>query len=155
MPLVNTDYVLFSGTQARLDVSTLMRLNWTNIMPQLLIVEDDEGLLAMMLEFFSSNGFEVKIAREAEEAVAMARHHRFDLVITDLELNSVEGLDGLGVLKLILQSSPGTKVIVSSGHSDPKVVSSALSRGACTFIPKPASLQHLLSCARELCQIPC
>jgi two-component system response regulator RegA len=124
-------------------------------MPQLLIIEDDESLLGAMLLFFSSHGFEVKTAKEAEEAVAMARHYCFDLIIADLGLNSVEGLDGLRVLKLILQSSPGTKIIVCSGHSDPAVIKSALRRGACTFIPKPASLDHLLTCARELCLANC
>lgn len=122
-------------------------------MANLLIVEDDRSLLAMMVDFFSSHGFEVKTAREAEEAVAMVRHYHFDVVITDLELNSIEGLDGLGVLKLILQSSPPTKIIVSSGHYDPAIIESALSRGACSFIPKPASLHKLLASARELCQI--
>jgi DNA-binding NtrC family response regulator len=124
-------------------------------MPQLLIIEDDKSLLGAMLDFFASHGFEVKTAKEAEEAVALARHYRFDVVITDLELNSIEGLDGFGVLKLILQSSPNTKIIVSSGHSDPAVMKSALSRGASIFIPKPASLHHLLKCARELCLTHC
>jgi len=124
-------------------------------MARLLIVEDDPSLLGMMADYFSCHGFEVKTAREAEEAVAMVRHYSFEVVITDLELNSIEGLDGLGVLKLILQSSPATKIIVSSGHYDPAIVESALSRGACSFIPKPASLHKLLASAKELCRTHC
>jgi DNA-binding NtrC family response regulator len=122
---------------------------------RLLIIDDDDALLAALVPFFTGHGYDVKCASEAEEAVAMIRHHQFNLVITDLELNSIEGLDGFGVLKALRQSCPTTKVLVYSGYSDEKIVEAALRHGGTRFLAKPVPLNQLLECAEEMCQIPC
>jgi two-component system response regulator FlrC len=122
---------------------------------QLLLIEDDEALATAITTFFRSRRYDVQYASEAEEAVAMVRHHRFDMVITDLELNSIEGLDGFSILKAMRQSCPRTKVIVYSGHSDQRIVEAVLRHGGTRFIAKPVSLSELLACVEELCQLPC
>jgi DNA-binding NtrC family response regulator len=117
---------------------------------QLLIVDDEEILLTAMASFFRARDFDVETATEAEEAIAMVKHHRFALVITDLELNSIEGLDGFAVLKAIRRSSPSTKIIVYSGYFDSPTVEAALGYGG-RFVAKPASFARLLEVAEELC----
>jgi DNA-binding NtrC family response regulator len=121
---------------------------------RMLLIEDDEELLQIMADFFRSRHCEVECANEAEEAVAMVRHHRFDVIIADLELNSIEGLDGFSVLKAARQSCPGTKVIVYSGYSDQKVVQAALRHGASQFVRKPTPLDRLFAIVEELCPLP-
>jgi DNA-binding response OmpR family regulator len=121
---------------------------------KILLIDDDEDLLAAMAAYFHDHGHEVRCASEAEEAVAMVRHHKFDAVIVDLELSSVEGLDGFGVLKALRQSSPRTHVIVYSGHFGDKIQIAARRHGATRFLAKPASLSELLASVEETCQIP-
>jgi DNA-binding NtrC family response regulator len=122
---------------------------------RLLIIDDDEALVPAMADFFSHHGYEVKCAAEAEEAVAMIRHHRFAVVITDLELNSIEGLDGFSVLKALRQFCPTTRVVVYSGYADDLTVEACLRDGATKFLAKPVSLYELLACAEGLCPTHC
>jgi DNA-binding NtrC family response regulator len=119
---------------------------------RLLVIDDDGELLQTMADFFRGHGYTVQCASEAEEAVAMVRHHRFDAVIADLELSAIEGLDGFGVLKATRQSCPGTNVIVHSGYSDQKIVEAAFRHGASNFLAKPASLMRLLAAVEEQCR---
>jgi two-component system response regulator TctD len=122
---------------------------------RILLIDDDEGLLATMADFFRNRGHEVRRASEVEEAIAMVRHYRFDVIILDLELNHIEGLDGFGVLKAVRQSSPRTQAIVYSAHFSTEIVEAALRYGRTKFIAKPAPLTDLLASAEELCPIPC
>jgi two-component system response regulator YesN len=96
----------------------------------------------------------VDSAAEAEEAVAMLRNHQFTLAITDLELNSIEGLDGFSVLKALRQFCPSTRVIVYSGYSDHRTVEACMRDGASEFLAKPVSLYQLLASAEGLCPLP-
>jgi len=120
---------------------------------RILLIDDDETLLGIMAEFFLGRGFDARCAGESEEAIALVRHHRFDVAIVDLELNSIEGLDGFGVLKALRQSSPQTRVIVYSGHCSDSIVEAALRHGGTRFIVKPASLLELLAVVEELCPL--
>jgi two-component system response regulator FlrC len=122
---------------------------------RILLIDDDQQLLNAMAEFFNAGEYQVYCACETEEAVAMVRHHRFDVVILDLELNSIEGLDGFGVLKALRQSCPRTHVIVFSGHFSETVVEAALRHGGTKFIAKPASLRDLRAGVEEVCSLPC
>jgi DNA-binding NtrC family response regulator len=124
-----------------------------NMKKRLLLIDDDEELLATMTDFFRRRDYEVECASEAEEAVAMVRHHRFSVVIADLELNSIEGLDGFGVLKAARQSCPKTKVIVYSGYFDEKIVEAVLRHGGAKFLAKPAPLSQLFVIVEEQCQL--
>lgn len=122
---------------------------------KILLIDDDESLRTAMADFFLGRGYWVQCAAEAEEAIAMVKHHRYDAVIVDLELNSIEGLDGFSVLKASRQSSPRTKVVVYSGHSSPMIMEAALRHGGTKFIPKPASFKQLIAGVEELCPLPC
>jgi DNA-binding NtrC family response regulator len=122
---------------------------------RLLLIDDEEELLVAMSDFFHGRGHQVGCASESEEAIAMVRHHRFDVAIIDLELNSIEGLDGFRVLKALRESCPETRIIVYSGHSSQTIVDSALHNGGAKFIKKPASLPQLLASVEELFRLPC
>jgi CheY-like chemotaxis protein len=121
----------------------------------ILLIDDEKELQAAMAKFFLRRGYSVECAAESEEAIAMIRHHRFDLAIVDLELNSIEGLDGFAVLKALRQSCPRAPVIVYSGHFSETITESALRHGGTKFIAKPASLPQLLASVEELCPPPC
>jgi len=122
---------------------------------RLLLIEDDENMRSAMETFFVDRGYGIQCAGEVEEAIAVIRHHRFDVVILDLELNSIEGLDGFGVLKALRQSCPRTRVIIHSGHSGQMIKDAVLRHGGTRFMVKPQSLNQLLASVEELCPLPC
>lgn len=122
---------------------------------KLLLIDDENELLEAMARFFLHRGYSVECAAESEEAIAMIRHHRFDVVIVDLELNSIEGLNGFAVLKALRQSCPTARAIVYSGHFSEAITEATLHHGGAKFIAKPASLSQLLASVEELCPILC
>jgi DNA-binding response OmpR family regulator len=121
----------------------------------ILLIDDNQELRSAMADFFLHRGYEVQCAGEAEEGVAMIRHMQFDVVIVDLELNPMTGLDGFGVLKVLRQSCASAQVIVYSGHSSQTIMEAALLQGGNKFISKPASLLHLLESVEDLCSPAC
>jgi two-component system OmpR family response regulator len=126
----------------------------TRLYMKILLIDDEEESLTAMSRFFVDRGYSVECASESEEAIAMIRHHRFDIVIVDLELNSIEGLNGFSVLKALRQSCPEAPAIVYSGHFGKKITEAVLRHGGTKFIAKPASLPQLLASVEELCPQP-
>lgn len=120
---------------------------------RLLLVDDNEELRSAMAQFFLDRGYSVQCTGETEEAVAVIKHHQFDAAIVDLELNSIEGLDGFRLLKTLRKSCPLMQLLVYSGHSSQTITEAALRHGGNKFIAKPASLPHLLASVEELCRV--
>jgi two-component system alkaline phosphatase synthesis response regulator PhoP len=103
---------------------------------RLLVIEDDEQLLAVISEYFEALGYEVHRAVEREEADALLNNFDYSLVVTDLSLTKV-GLEGLDLLKKISEQVLRPTVFVLSGHSSPDHREAALAKGADIFLQKP------------------
>ena len=116
---------------------------------RLLIVDDEETLLAAMERYFSRIGCHVTTAREREEAGALLEHDAFDLVILDLALSRF-GLEGFDLLRDIRYSSVGTPVLILSAHVTADVEADALRRGADAVLAKPQPLAELARIAARL-----
>jgi two-component system, OmpR family, alkaline phosphatase synthesis response regulator PhoP len=109
---------------------------------RILIIDDEESILAPLARYFRRIGCEPVTAQEREEAEALLEHEAFDLIILDLALSGC-GLDGMEILRGIRASSYGTPVIVLSGLVTPEIESEALRRGADAVLPKPQALADL------------
>ena len=83
-------------------------------MAEILIVDDDEVIRETLNELLSSE-YTCETAETAEEALAKLQHQPFDVVLTDI---SMPGLSGLELLNASWTHYPGTPVIVVSGHGD-------------------------------------
>ena len=117
--------------------------------PHILIV-DDEPNLVMSLEFLMrKNGYQVGIARNGTEALAAIDQTPFDLVLLDIMMPDV---DGLQVCRQLRQrpDRAGTKVIVLSAKSREADVQLGYDAGADLYIPKPFSTRQLMEKVREL-----
>lgn len=117
--------------------------------PHILIV-DDEPNIVMSLEFLMrKNGYQVGIARNGTEALAALEHTPYDLVLLDIMMPDV---DGLQVCRLLRQrpDRAGTKVIFLSAKSREADVQQGYSAGADLYIPKPFSTRQLMEKVREL-----
>ncbi|MBI1992294.1 MAG: response regulator [Candidatus Omnitrophica bacterium] len=103
-------------------------------MRRMLIVEDEPRLRNCLQQFFAARGFVVAAAFSGEEAVEEMREHSADVVLLDIVL---PGLSGLEVLKRIKQLRPRARVIMVSALDAEEVREAAREYGADAYILKP------------------
>lgn len=108
---------------------------------KILIVEDEKGILNFMTSVLGANNYDVIIASTGEKAYTMVTSHCPDLVILDLGLPD---MDGMQVLRFIREWSRLPVIVVSArGHERDKVI--ALDAGADDYITKPFGVSELLA----------
>ncbi len=105
-------------------------------MARLLVVDDDEGLRSFLEAALAKEGHEVTVAVDGEEALRRLEAAGFDLVITDLKM---PGVDGLQVLQPVRADHPGTQVILLTAHGTIETAVEAMRAGACDFLQKPVA----------------
>jgi DNA-binding NtrC family response regulator len=101
---------------------------------RLLIVDDDPVIRLILERHFSSRGFMVTVVAGGDEALLELSKFRYDLVITDLLM---PGIDGLELLRIIRQDYPLMRVIVMTGAVTIENMLNVLKEGAFTFVTKP------------------
>jgi UDP-3-O-[3-hydroxymyristoyl] N-acetylglucosamine deacetylase len=107
----------------------------------ILIVDDDSGVRDSIGAVLSDEGFRVRYAVDGAEALASAGRERPDLVLLDVWL---PGMDGIQVLEKLRGDHEGLPVIVSSGHGNIETAVRATKLGAVGFIEKPFTIEGLL-----------
>jgi two-component system response regulator DesR len=113
-----------------------------NVMPRLLVIDDDADLRAAVAEYLLSLGYEVDQAAEREEAEALIEYYNYALVITDISLTDL-GVEGFDLLRTTANSHSQPKLIVMSGYSGPGHRERAKQCGANLFLQKPTPLKTL------------
>lgn len=108
--------------------------------PKLLIADDDKSILGLLQETLQ-NDFEVFSAEDGAEALMIFEKHHFDLVLTDIRM---PGIDGIQLLRTIKKLCPNCEVLLMTGYADTHVAISALNEGAFALIAKPLSTKMLL-----------
>jgi two-component system response regulator GlrR len=101
---------------------------------QLLIVDDDRGLLTLLTMRLEAMGFAVTACHEADAALEEVRRQRFDLVITDLRL--AEG-DGLAIMGEVQALHPDLPVLILTAHGSIPGAVEAMQKGAVGYLTKP------------------
>jgi UDP-3-O-[3-hydroxymyristoyl] N-acetylglucosamine deacetylase len=107
---------------------------------RLLIVDDEEGIVLTMKEYFETFGHHVDIARGREEAEGFLLGAPYALMIADLRLHPVRDSEGLDLVALVRERFPTTRVVLFTGYATPEVVSEARRLGADAFLQKPQAL---------------
>jgi len=106
-----------------------------------LMVIDDEAIVGKRLrQVFSKMGFVVEVFDSPVQAMRAAEDHKFDIVVTDLKM---EGMDGMEVLSRVRQLNPAIRVIIITGYAQPETAEEAFKLGVFDFIPKPFRLEQL------------
>jgi len=101
---------------------------------QILVVDDDEGLLHLLKMRLAAEGFAVTACTTGQDAVTEAKKKMFDLAITDLRLR---GEDGLDVTEELLRIHPQLPVIILTAHGSIPNAVEAMQRGAFGYLTKP------------------
>lgn len=108
---------------------------------RVLIIDDDPEILAIFRDYFlAKEGYTVEIASTAEEGVTAAQRARPHLVLLDLGMPGMGGLEGLKQLRRTVGEVP---VLVMSGTTDLAAPSDAMKTGALAFMPKPLNFQYI------------
>jgi len=107
---------------------------------RILIVDDEEQTRETLAELVSALGYETGSAANGQEAVAMLRRERYDLVLTDLLMPGMDGLDVVREIRAMTQDLP---VLVITGHSSVQTAVESVRAGASDYIEKPVNLEAL------------
>ncbi|HOW85698.1 MAG TPA: response regulator [Candidatus Aminicenantes bacterium] len=110
--------------------------------PKLLFIDDEDIVLKSSRRIFAGSGYEIDVASSGDEGLALARAKDYDIVVTDLKM---PGLGGMEVLKTLRRDRPGTTVIIFTGYSSVDTAREALKAGAFDYIPKPFTPEELRS----------
>lgn len=105
----------------------------------ILIVDDDLSIRQVVKEFLGSKGFETEVAIAAEPAVEILNRVKVNLVITNIRM---PGMDGLELTRLIKNGYDSEVIIMTGYHS--YTFEEATRIGACDLLHKPAKLKNLL-----------
>ncbi len=109
-------------------------------MEKILVVDDEVNVRRVLASFLAKRGYEVLTASGGEEGVLKARQRPLDLVLTDLSMPEIGGLEVVSVAKSI---EPKPEVIVMTGHASVENAVQSMKLGACDFISKPFDLEDL------------
>jgi len=116
----------------------------------ILIVDDEKNIRDGLAEAFSLESYATLVAQDGQEAQAILDEQYVDLVITDLKMPKVSGMELLQYIKRRWQNIP---VIIITAHGDISEAVAAMQYGALEFITKPLDLEHLLKLTKNALEI--
>ncbi|UZP65897.1 sigma-54 dependent transcriptional regulator [Desulfovibrio mangrovi] len=107
---------------------------------RILLVEDDPAFGTMLNEALEAKGYRVQRVSRAEDGLELLRTERFDLILTDVKLPGMSGLESIPHFK---QRAPESDIIVMTAFSTKEMAVEAVRQGAYDFFSKPFSLSEL------------
>ena len=110
-------------------------------MAQILVIDDDPGVLELIVDILEQNQHEVTAASDGELGISKLENDEFDIVFTDYKM---PGLSGMDILDYIVSKSLDTKCIILTGHGSIKGSVEAMKKGAYDYITKPISVSEIL-----------
>ena len=117
-------------------------------MKKILIIEDEEQIRRVLLRVLSDEdkNFDVKEAVDGKEGFSLIKKEKFDLILCDIKMPKMDGIEVLQEAKKIKFSSP---FIMLTGHGNIDTAVEAMKLGAYDFISKPPDLNRLLTSVRH------
>jgi DNA-binding response OmpR family regulator len=109
---------------------------------KLLIVDDEKAMRVSLSEMFALRGAQVTTAADGREAIELLNQHDFDLMLLDLKM---PGMSGIQVLEVAQKVRPATVVVLLTAHATLDSAISALRRGAYDYLLKPCEPRALIA----------
>jgi DNA-binding NtrC family response regulator len=116
---------------------------------KVLVVDDDETLLQLLTETVQTMGCSATSARNGIDALNMISERKFDIVVTDLKM---PGMDGLELLAEIKKVDKEVVVIMVTGYATLETAVKAIEKGAYDYIAKPFRLDELMVVIKNACE---
>lgn len=118
---------------------------------RILVVDDEESIRDLCARVLTRAGFEVVTASNGEDAMRNLDADLFDLIISDIRM---PGMSGLEVLQAAKTSFPGIRVVLITGFGTAETVARARQSGADRVLTKPFNPLELLAAVREILPNP-
>lgn len=115
-------------------------------MSSILVVDDELSMREFLEILLSKEGYAVSCAKSGEDAYTILDGETFDLVITDIRMDNI---DGLGVLRKVKEINPETPVIIISAYATAETAVEAMKEGAYDYIPKPFEVEEFKKILRD------
>src|SRR4030095_12914915 len=109
----------------------------TRILP----IEDDPGITITLQRLLASEGHEVVVEKRGDSGLARARTESFEVVLSDLKL---PGLSGLDLVRELHAAKPRLPIILMTAHGTAETAIEATKRGASDYLLKPFEMPELL-----------
>lgn len=114
--------------------------------PKILVIDDEEIVRISCKKCLFPEGYDVDVAPNGVEGMKLARENRYDLILTDLKMPD---MDGMEFLTRIQEGQPDAKVIMITGYSTVEYAVKAIKLGAHNYLEKPFTPDSLLSAVKE------
>lgn len=115
-------------------------------MPNILIIDDEKAIRKTLVEILSFEGYQIDEAADGEEGLKKFSDKNYDLVLCDIKMPKMDGIEFLEKAKQINSDIP---IIIISGHGNIETAVEAVKRGAFDYISKPPDLNRLLITLRN------
>ena len=100
----------------------------------ILVVDDEQVIRDSLTHWFNEEGYQVQCAADAREALTMLADHRYDLLLLDIRM---PGMDGMELQRRLREQDHDTAVIVMTGYASVETAVTALKQGAFDYVTKP------------------
>jgi len=117
-----------------------------DVAPHVLVMEDDFSVAKGLEMVLTEEGYAVDLADTGELALKAFREKRFDLLVADLRLPDIDGLE---IVKQVKEDKPETEVIVITGYGTPSLAVKAMKIGVHDFLPKPFTEDQIKAAVGE------
>ncbi len=119
-------------------------------MKKILIVDDEPTILLTLSHLLGGKETTVITSSRIEEAEEALMRYTFDLVIADIRLSGMYGIEGLELLSYIKKMSPRTEVMIMTAYGSDEIREDAYRRGAFHYYEKPIDIPHLIGKVESL-----
>ena len=118
--------------------------------PNILIIDDEPLMRLSISDALKAEGYNIASVESGGEGLKAIKDNAYDIVITDLKLPEV---DGLQILKGCRQYSPVTKILMITAHGSVETAVEAMKLGAYDYITKPFSMEEMLLIVKRLIRL--
>jgi len=117
---------------------------------KILVVDDETSMREFLEVFLSKEGYQVSVAKTGKQALNMIQKNEYDLVLTDIRLGDLTGLE---ILRQSKRKNQDTIVIMISAYSTTEIAVEAMNEGAYDFVPKPFDNQELKNTIKKALEL--
>jgi DNA-binding response OmpR family regulator len=131
--------------------------NWQNAADEnsngarhtILVAEDEEPMLMLLQSALAKRGYNVYLARDGEEALALFEAHKdvIDAILLDIGLPKLDGWD---VIQRVKSARPAVSVIITSGYVDPEFKTKLLETGVKGFLDQPYTIEAVMKTLQQI-----
>jgi len=115
-------------------------------MAHLLVVDDDQGMREFLEIMLAKEGFAVTVADSGDKALALCRKNAFDLIVTDIRMPK---MDGIEFLRRVKDLNPDLPVVLITGFASAETALSAMKEGAYDYVEKDFQIEDLMKVIRN------